>query len=99
APRTRHSFPTRRASDLIEAVADVIYKAALKAKTPSQFKKVTAKSLQAEIRDTGRPITPDIALFGRMVTSSAFRDIDSAVQCAHRSEEHTSELQSRENLV
>lgn len=72
----------------IEAVADVIYKAALEAKTPAQFKKVSAKNLEAEIKDGGRPITPDVALFGRMVTSSAFRDVESAIQCAHALSTH-----------
>lgn len=72
----------------IEAVADVIYKAALEAKTPAQFKKVSAKQLEAAVRDSGRPITPDIALFGRMVTSSAFRDVESAIQCAHAISTH-----------
>lgn len=72
----------------IEAVADVIYKAALEAKTPAQFRKVSVKSLEAQIRDGGRPITPDVALFGRMVTSSAFRDVESSIQCAHAISTH-----------
>ncbi|MHA1253497.1 MAG: type I-E CRISPR-associated protein Cas7/Cse4/CasC [Candidatus Helarchaeota archaeon] len=38
-------------------------------------KKLGSKSLQ--------PITPDIALFGRMVTSDAFLDIEASIQVAH----------------
>lgn len=48
------------------------------------FDKLTAKELQAEIKDAKlRPVTLDIALFGRMVTSDAFADVDAAMQVAH----------------
>ena len=36
-----------------------------------------------------RPITADIALFGRMVTSECFRDVDAAMQVAHAISTHT----------
>lgn len=72
----------------IEAVADTIYNAALEAGTPAKFRKVSAKALEATVKDKGRPITPDVALFGRMVTSSAFRDVESAIQCAHAISTH-----------
>lgn len=43
-----------------------------------------AKKLQSSIKDANiRPITLDIALFGRMVTSDAFRDVEAAMQVAH----------------
>lgn len=46
--------------------------------------KVSAKELQAAVKDADiRPITLDIALFGRMVTSDAFRDVEAAMQVAH----------------
>ncbi|MGX8705066.1 MAG: type I-E CRISPR-associated protein Cas7/Cse4/CasC [bacterium] len=35
-----------------------------------------------------RPITADIALFGRMVTSDCFRDVDAAMQVAHAISTH-----------
>lgn len=35
-----------------------------------------------------RPITADIALFGRMVTSECFRDVDAAMQVAHAISTH-----------
>lgn len=75
----------------IQAVADVIYEAAVEAKTPAAFKKVSAKDLQARAVDRWRPITPDIALFGRMITSDAFRDVESAVQVAHALSTHRME--------
>ena len=36
-----------------------------------------------------RPVTADIALFGRMVTSECFRDVDAAMQVAHAISTHT----------
>ncbi len=35
-----------------------------------------------------RPITADIALFGRMVTSDCFRDVDASIQVAHAISTH-----------
>lgn len=35
-----------------------------------------------------RPVTADIALFGRMVTSDCFRDVDAAMQVAHAISTH-----------
>lgn len=40
------------------------------------------KELRASLRDI-RPVTLDIALFGRMVTSDAFRDVEASMQVAH----------------
>ncbi|WP_432617756.1 type I-E CRISPR-associated protein Cas7/Cse4/CasC [Butyricicoccus sp.] len=47
-------------------------------------KKLKAKDLQAAVKDANvRPVTLDIALFGRMVTSNAFRDVEASMQVAH----------------
>lgn len=68
----------------ISAVAEVLAEAAEAAVTVEEFKKVSAKDLQAKAQLKGwRPITPDIALFGRMITSEAFRDVEAAAQVAH----------------
>lgn len=76
----------------IEAVVQVIYEAACEADTPSAFKKVKASDLQRKVRDDGkRRISPDVALFGRMVTSDAFRDIESSIQTAHAISTHKME--------
>ena len=46
--------------------------------------KLTAKDLQKAVKGAEiRPITLDIALFGRMVTSDAFRDVEASMQVAH----------------
>ena len=76
----------------IKTVADVIYEAAQEAANPATLKKVDAKSLQVKAKDTGwRPITPDVALFGRMITSDAFRDVQAAIQVAHAISTHKME--------
>lgn len=63
----------------VKAVADVV-----EGFIKSGEKKATGKDLQAAIKDADiRPVTLDIALFGRMVTSDAFRDVEASMQVAH----------------
>ena len=58
-------------------------------KSVSAFKKRTAKDIAASFKDVKtRPISVDIAMFGRMVTSNAFRDVEAAVQVAHAVSTH-----------
>ncbi len=73
----------------IDAVADVIASAARKAKDAKAFEKVAAKELQKQAEDQGcRPVSVDIALFGRMVTSEAFVDVEASSQFAHAISTH-----------
>ncbi len=73
----------------VEAVYEVIRAAAEQAKDPASLKKVPAKELQRQAEDKGlRPIAIDIALFGRMVTSEAFVDVEAATQFAHAISTH-----------
>jgi CRISPR system Cascade subunit CasC len=66
------------------AIADVLYDAAVTAGSVKDFVKLSTKDLQAAAELHGwRPLTPDISLFGRMITSEAFRDVESAIQVAH----------------
>jgi CRISPR system Cascade subunit CasC len=68
----------------IQAVADVLYKAAVEAGSVKAIEKLKADDLQKSAQLGGwRPITVDIALFGRMITSDAFRDVEASVQVAH----------------
>ena len=63
----------------MEAIADVV-----ESYIQSGVKKVKAKEMQEAVKDAAiRPITLDIALFGRMVTSDAFRNVEAAMQVAH----------------
>lgn len=73
----------------IQAVADTLYEAARECGTAEALKKLNAKDLQEKAELKGwRPVTPDIALFGRMITSKAFRDVEAAMQVAHAISTH-----------
>lgn len=72
----------------IEAVCVVMKKAA-EGKDAKALDKIEAKDLQKEAEDSGfRPVSVDIALFGRMVTSEAFLDVDASCQVAHAISTH-----------
>ena len=54
-----------------------------------KFKQRKPKEFVKLFTDAGtRPVTADIALFGRMVTSDAFRDVDASMQVAHAISTH-----------
>lgn len=68
----------------IQAVAQVVKKKMDACKSDAEIKAITAKDLQAKMKKGNRrAITLDIALFGRMVTSDAFADVEAAMQVAH----------------
>ena len=69
----------------IDAVAQAVKEALKACKTVKDVEKLKAKDLQAAAvdADNTRPVTLDIALFGRMVTSDAFRDVEASMQVAH----------------
>ena len=63
---------------------EAIQKIKIDEKGKLEEKKISsvAKDMQKKLKDI-RPITLDIALFGRMTTSDAFLDIDASMQVAH----------------
>lgn len=69
----------------IEAVALAVKEKLDACEKVKDVEKLKGKDLQsaAEDADRTRPITIDIALFGRMVTSEAFRNVEAAMQVAH----------------
>lgn len=69
----------------IDAVSNSVKEILGGCKTVADVKKLKAKDLQnaAIDADHTRPITLDIALFGRMVTSDAFKDVEASMQVAH----------------
>ena len=75
------------AAEDITAVADAVE--ALLKQNGMKGEKIKAKEILEQIKDANlRPITLDIALFGRMVTSPAFADVEAAVQTAHAISTH-----------
>lgn len=72
------------ADEDIKAVADAVKPFIEKCKNAKEVDKLKAKDLQGAIKDAqSRPVTADIALFGRMVTSDAFRNVEASMQVAH----------------
>lgn len=72
------------AKEDITAVAEAVKAQLDKCKTVKDVQKLKAKELQAAVSGADvRPVTLDIALFGRMVTSDAFRDVEASMQVAH----------------
>lgn len=58
-------------------------------KSAKLIKEMKAADIEKLIKDGNtRPITMDIALFGRMVTSDVFNDVEAAVQTAHAFSTH-----------
>lgn len=73
----------------IENLTDRFVQMHREGKTAADISRIKAKDLQSEIGKAGvKPITLDIALFGRMVTSDAFADVDAAMQVAHAISTH-----------
>lgn len=72
------------AQEDIIAVAETVKAMLDNCKTVKDVQKLKAKDIQAAIDHAdSRTITLDIALFGRMVTSDAFRDVEASMQVAH----------------
>lgn len=73
----------------IQVITEVIIEAARELKDVKEFKKITAKELQKKAEGKGfRSIPVDIALFGRMITSEAFVDVEASTQFAHAISTH-----------
>jgi CRISPR system Cascade subunit CasC len=73
----------------VDAVVASLKAAAKDAKTEKAFAALEAKKLQADAQAKGfRPVSVDVALFGRMVTSEAFRDVEASCQVAHALSTH-----------
>ena len=67
----------------IDAIAQCTYEAVKDCSKPKEIaKKLNIKDLRAQLGNH-RPISLDIALYGRMTTDPAFKDVDASVQVAH----------------
>ncbi len=68
----------------IEEIAKVVKNEIDMCETEKKIENIKSKTIQEKITNAGiRPVSLDIALFGRMVTTDAFRDVEGAVQVAH----------------
>ncbi len=68
----------------IQVITDLIAEKLIECKNADEVKKIKAKELQEIMsRSTNRAVTLDMALFGRMVTSEAFANVEASMQVAH----------------
>ena len=68
----------------IVAVAEAVKEKLDACASAKAVKALKAKDLQDAVNGAEvRPVTLDMALFGRMVTSNAFRDVEASMQVAH----------------
>lgn len=68
----------------ITAAAEAVKAILADCKSEKEVKALKGKDLQAAVKGAEtRAVTLDIALFGRMVTSDAFRDVEASMQVAH----------------
>lgn len=74
----------------IIAVADKMEELFKEAGSLKKFKDIKPTEIAAAFKKDvkTRPVTLDIAMFGRMVTSDAFRDVEAALQVAHAVSTH-----------
>ena len=73
----------------LDRIADAVKATIENDKTLKEFSKRTPKEFdQLKACAVDKPITVDIALFGRMVTSEYFADIDAAMQVSHAISTH-----------
>ena len=73
----------------IDSLAQAVREAIESDGSAKKFKERKAKDFAKMINDAElRPITADIALFGRMVTSECFADVDASMQVAHAISTH-----------
>ena len=70
--------------DDIKAIAEVMKKQVEECSDVKKLEKIKATDIEKLVKGAeARPISLDIALFGRMVTSPAFADVEASMQVAH----------------
>ena len=68
----------------IDAIAEAVKSVIDECESVKAFEKKKATDLEALVKDAAhRPVSLDIALWGRMVTSAAFADVEASMQVAH----------------
>lgn len=83
------------ANEDVQAVVDIAAEALKECKNAKEAAKLKASELQKAVKNANlRPISVDIALFGRMVTSDAFADVEASMQVAHAISTHKVSLES-----
>src|SRR5690606_39598843 len=98
-PRELCSFPTRRSSDLLIGAVYVIKNIVAAAEVFYQNFSIQKMCYHFKNRILARYTDMDYGLFLTRNSSYGVNVVSGDAERVYRSEEHTSELQSRENLV
>lgn len=79
----------------IEAITEMVLSSIDSAGSVKEFENINAKTWQTYTKGVEmRPITLDIALFGRMVTSDSFEDVEAAMQVGNAISTHKMSMES-----
>lgn len=78
----------------IDAVAEEVRQTLSGCETVAAIKEIKVKDWQERLKKFARPITLDMALFGRMITDDSFKDVEAAMQVAHAISTHAVNMES-----
>ncbi len=78
----------------IDAVAEEVRRALEDCDSVAKVKEIKVKDWQERLKKLTRPITLDMALFGRMITDDSFKNVEAAMQVAHAISTHAVNLES-----
>ncbi|MDD4079928.1 MAG: type I-E CRISPR-associated protein Cas7/Cse4/CasC [Eubacteriales bacterium] len=77
----------------LDAITDIL-KNLVSGKEIAEIKKIKVGDLKDALSSFTRPITADMALFGRMITDAAFKDVEASLQVAHAISTHVVNMES-----
>ena len=78
----------------IDSIAKELQKLLSNCSSIKQVKGITVKQLQEALKGMVRKSTVDMALFGRMITDVAFKNIEASLQVAHAISTHSVNMES-----
>lgn len=78
----------------IDAVAEEVRRTLEGCETVAAVKEIKVKDWQERLKRLARPITMDMALFGRMITDDSFKNVEAAMQVAHAISTHAVNMES-----
>ena len=78
----------------IEAVAQEVARTLEGCESVAKVKEIKVKDWQERLKKLARPITLDMALFGRMITDDSFKNVEAAMQVAHAISTHAVNMET-----
>lgn len=78
----------------VRAVTEAVKQTILENPSPEKLKEISAKQWMEQLKNKARPISLDMALFGRMITDDSFANVEAAMQVAHAISTHVVNMES-----